>query len=489
MPSLLFEPRIQLIDSNGDPIVNGYIYTYAAGTSTPKDTYDDYAATIVNPNPIRTGSDGRPASDINVYLSGAYKIDIHDENDVALPGYPVDNVISATDIDFTGLTASIADLNSTTTTSIAKAINYAIVLTDRGKTVLMDASSGSLNVNLLAATTAADGYRITIKKTDNSLNMVTIVPDGSETIDIRPQYILYDYNDFLEILCDGSNWKIVAAQIRGTIITVTGATVIDLEDNGHYYECDGSGGGFNMTLPPSATVGKGFVVSFKKTDATTNEITLVPDGAETIDGETTLILRTKNDTFGLKTDGADWFIINAVEGHSGFQTGDIKATYREVPESPGWVIMNDGTIGDSGSGATTRANADTKDLYVLFWNNVADAYAPVSTGRGASALDDFNAGKTLRFPLMDDRFIVQSVGAYALGQTGGNNTHVLTTAELAVHSHTLSGQFVGLKDAAPSAAGVTDVGTAGVSATDVTGSAAPHENRPPFSAVLIYVKL
>ena len=125
MPSILFKPRIQLIDSNGDPVVGGYIYTWAAGTSTPKVTYDDYALITPNPNPIRTGNDGTPSNGgtpIDVYLDGAYKIDIRDANNVSFAGYPVDNVISLSDFNFDGLTASIADLNSTTTTSLLSAI-------------------------------------------------------------------------------------------------------------------------------------------------------------------------------------------------------------------------------------------------------------------------------------------------------------------------------------------------------------------------------
>ena len=79
---------------------------------------------------------------------------------------------------------------------------------------------------------------------------------------------------------------------------------------------------------------------------------------------------------------------------TGFTTGDGKFTMNPAPQA-GWVSANDGTIGDATSGATTRANADTINLYSMIWNNVADQWAPVVGGRGLTALADFNAHKPI----------------------------------------------------------------------------------------------
>lgn len=75
------------------------------------------------------------------------------------------------------------------------------------------------------------------------------------------------------------------------------------------------------------------------------------------------------------------------------RTGDVKLTYDTKID--GWVSANDGTIGDASSGASTRANIDTWPLYSLLWNGVLDHWAPVITGRGASAIADFSAHKKL----------------------------------------------------------------------------------------------
>ena len=42
-----------------------------------------------------------------------------------------------------------------------------------------------------------------------------------------------------------------------------------------------------------------------------------------------------------------------------FTTGDVKQTFKTIAD-PGWVMMNDGSIGDGSSGATTRANPDMR---------------------------------------------------------------------------------------------------------------------------------
>jgi hypothetical protein len=76
------------------------------------------------------------------------------------------------------------------------------------------------------------------------------------------------------------------------------------------------------------------------------------------------------------------------------RTGDDRTSFNSF-QPFGWVPANDGSIGSSISSATTRANTDTWPLYNLLWNSVTNTYAPVSTGRGSSAIADFSANKTL----------------------------------------------------------------------------------------------
>ena len=87
------------------------------------------------------------------------------------------------------------------------------------------------------------------------------------------------------------------------------------------------------------------------------------------------------------------------------------------------------TIGSAASAASTRNNIDTFQLYSTLWNNVSNANAPVSTGRGVSAYADFIANKTIALTKTLGRALA-SVGApssgtntgttWVLGQTTGN---------------------------------------------------------------------
>lgn len=118
----------------------------------------------------------------------------------------------------------------------------------------------------------------------------------------------------------------------------------------------------------------------------------------------------------------------------------------------GWVLLDGRTIGSASSGANNRANADTQPLYELIWNNLANAQAPVSGGRGASAAADFAANKTITLPDARGRarFGRDNMGGSAasrvttagsgvdgatLGASGGAQSHTLTAAEMPVHNH------------------------------------------------------
>lgn len=128
-----------------------------------------------------------------------------------------------------------------------------------------------------------------------------------------------------------------------------------------------------------------------------------------------------------------------LEAGQKWTTGDVKLTLKTAADT-GWVLMNDGTIGNASSGGTTRANADTEDLFTLLWTNTADADCPVSSGRGASAAADFAANKTITLPLTLGRALAtygsgSGLTARDLAETVGTETHQLTGAELAAHTH------------------------------------------------------
>lgn len=71
----------EFFGATGLPNANGFVCTYAAGTTTPLATYANASLTTANPNPVRLNAAGRPAnlgSEIQIFLSAAaYKINVY----------------------------------------------------------------------------------------------------------------------------------------------------------------------------------------------------------------------------------------------------------------------------------------------------------------------------------------------------------------------------------------------------------------------------
>ncbi|HEV2674237.1 MAG TPA: hypothetical protein VGV37_06810 [Aliidongia sp.] len=134
-----------------------------------------------------------------------------------------------------------------------------------------------------------------------------------------------------------------------------------------------------------------------------------------------------------------------ISSMDGWSTGDVKITLKAAADA-GWVLMNDGSIGNAASGATARANADTQALFTLLWTNVSNGNAALQTSaggavaRGVSAAADFAANRRLVLPAVLGRSLAiagAGVGLTArnLGDIAGAETHVLALGELPAHTH------------------------------------------------------
>jgi hypothetical protein len=138
-----------------------------------------------------------------------------------------------------------------------------------------------------------------------------------------------------------------------------------------------------------------------------------------------------------------------------YQTGDT--LWRPTAQvRGGFVRMNALSIGDAASAASERANADTLNLYTFLWNSFGQSLCPVTGGRGASALADFNAHKPIQ--LLDMRgtvpFGLDGMGNSLSGRItqgtpdiagtgGGAEFHAIGQANLPNVSIALSGSGSG----------------------------------------------
>jgi hypothetical protein len=87
MAALTPVPKIQFFDANGNPLVGGKLYSYDAGTTTPRATYTNYGGATPNANPVILDSRGEAA----VWLDNSlYKLKLTSATDVEI--WTVDNV-------------------------------------------------------------------------------------------------------------------------------------------------------------------------------------------------------------------------------------------------------------------------------------------------------------------------------------------------------------------------------------------------------------
>lgn len=130
----------------------------------------------------------------------------------------------------------------------------------------------------------------------------------------------------------------------------------------------------------------------------------------------------------------------------------------------GWVFMNGGTIGNVGSGATLRANADTEALFTYLFNKVSNTYAPVTGGR-TSAAADFAANKPIVVPTLAG-FIkggLDTMGMAASNRIQQSTTISTTNASPTATVASATGLFIGMKV-------VSDNIPAGTTITAISGT-------------------
>lgn len=116
---------------------------------------------------------------------------------------------------------------------------------------------------------------------------------------VMEQLVVADATVGMVAVVAGSTPAYGFATVTSTPFTITSEDLILV---------DASAGIKTINLPPASTRTSRTVV-VKKIDLTGNDVTVVPNGAQTIDGNASTVLFNTNETYTFFSDGSNWFII------------------------------------------------------------------------------------------------------------------------------------------------------------------------------------
>lgn len=173
----------------------------------------------------------------------------------------------------------------------------------RDTVISVSTAAGAVTANLPTAVGIA-GREITIKKTTNDANFLTLDGSGSETIEGVSTYIITSIGE-VTIYSNGANWLVKSESFGGYITRTTTYTTTITDRK---VTANASGGAFTITLIAASSVA-GERVMFRKIGTDTNLVTLDANSSETIDGAATLGLMTPGEWAELLSDGTNWLIV------------------------------------------------------------------------------------------------------------------------------------------------------------------------------------
>jgi len=140
------------------------------------------------------------------------------------------------------------------------------------------------------------------------------------------------------------------------------------------------------------------------------------------------------------------------------------------------------TVTTAGSDITNPTSLDTRE------GQVGLPVGIITIWSGSTASIPFGwqlCNGTNGTPDLRDKFVVGAGSTYSVGDTGGEATHVLTTAEMPAHTHTYY-----LHQAAATNYAIFQNNYAESSATTgSTGGDTAHENRPPYYALAYIMRM
>jgi hypothetical protein len=217
-------------------------------------------------------------------------------------GYPNKNRLQKT---------TVTDFNATLQRYDTEYIDSSGTITlDTSHSVhLVSSFGGALTINLPNAGDAV-GAMMVVKKVDASKNVITVSEDSGAGPDSR-NYYLGSENDYVTMLSNGAEWFVISSnRSAGNTRYYDGSGIYDLDLAVDTYLLSSFGGVLEARLPPAnAPEAIGRTVTIKKTDVSTNVITVSELGGSGPDGYGQP-LNAQYNAITVVSDGGQWYIVS-----------------------------------------------------------------------------------------------------------------------------------------------------------------------------------
>ena len=174
---------------------------------------------------------------------------------------------------------------------------------------LVSSFGGALEVNLPNAADAV-GAMMVVKKTDSSGNVITVKETNGNGPDGR-DYFLGAENDYVMMLSNGAEWLVIASnRSPGNTRFFDGSGTYDIDMAVDTYLLSSFGGAMTARLPPAnASEAIGRTITIKKTDSSSNAITVTEQGGSGPDGFAQPLSAQYN-AITVVSNGAQWYIVS-----------------------------------------------------------------------------------------------------------------------------------------------------------------------------------
>jgi hypothetical protein len=230
MAVLAPQPKAQFFDANGSPLVGGKVYTYAAGTTTPLQTYTDASGVTPNTNPVILDSRG----ECNLWFSNASSYKVVLESATGTLQWTVDNIatygtlasqnsnnVAITGGTITGVTLTVNVIGDVS--GNAGTVTNGVYL-DAVQTVTNKTLSGMASASTVKDSLGTD-YTIGFRSVPQSLNTTAAASDIGKHLYVSatttvPSGVFVAGNEFLVVNSSGST--VTLTQGAGTTLRLGG---------------------------------------------------------------------------------------------------------------------------------------------------------------------------------------------------------------------------------------------------------------------------